>query len=837
MDGEATSHGNVTPTDLGQDFEAKTETITFQAGEQSKTFSVAITDDTIQEKSETFTVELSGQPEHATLADAVATGTILDDEQPMVASVSRSYAVVDEDHAGPVQFMVELTHPDTTASERNPAVAWEITAGTATEGEDYLAADGKVFFPVGGTTGFIQVDLVDDGLIEQALETFTVELVAADSRLVDISPTDGSFEASIRDNETFSAKITADAEFVVEGNDAGFTVTLTGGVTAQDVQRHLRDRRDRRARGRLQHPHRRHHLPAGRPHREQRHPHHTRRAVTGDHLLPDHPGRNGGPGRDHRGRNFHRLLGLQDRRGRRRGRDGLRDHPGPGYAVTVSLQGSPSVTEGTAATFTLVLSNATDEAVSAEWSASGVTATAGDDFTGTSGTIAIPAQSTTATLTIPTVQDTVAEGDETFTVTLVGATKGTGTPPEMVPLGVTEQTGTILDDDTAPDSLTITADPARVVTEDAGATDLSVTVTLGGTTQFAVDTPVTVEFINRPNNPNNATLDEDYTATSVTTTIPAGQSSVTETITITPVDDNFSEDTEIARLTANSTAMGASDAFNVRIEDNDVEPLQVTLTVSPDELDESANVVALQVTASLVGPSLRAVDTVVTMSSTDGTATAGQDYEALSATLTIPAGEESVSTTLNLTVLEDNVDEDDETFQVTGTVPGTITVTPDGHHHPRTTTGAPISISLSADAIPVNEGGGAVTMTIRATLLGGGTRGEDTLVTLRTVALTATETDDYTANLSNFDPHHTGRAVQRHRGPHHHPRGRHPLRRKREHRGAGRQHQPRAAGQRRPHQHPGRRPGAHHHPAGDRPPDPVGGRRRRIRDHHCDPPG
>ena len=133
-DGEATSHGNVTPTDLGQDFEARTETLTFAQGERTKTFSVTITDDTFQEKSETFTVELSGQPEHAALADPVATGTILDDEQPMVASVSRAYAVMSEGHTGPVQFMVELTHPDTTASERNPAAGWRIVAGTAAEG-------------------------------------------------------------------------------------------------------------------------------------------------------------------------------------------------------------------------------------------------------------------------------------------------------------------------------------------------------------------------------------------------------------------------------------------------------------------------------------------------------------------------------------------------------------------------------------------------------------------------------------------------------------------------------------------------------------------------------
>ena len=59
VDGEATSHGNVTPTSLGQDFVARNETLTFAAGEQTKTFSVVTLDDTIHEKNETFTAELS----------------------------------------------------------------------------------------------------------------------------------------------------------------------------------------------------------------------------------------------------------------------------------------------------------------------------------------------------------------------------------------------------------------------------------------------------------------------------------------------------------------------------------------------------------------------------------------------------------------------------------------------------------------------------------------------------------------------------------------------------------------------------------------------------------
>ena len=59
VDGEATSHANVTATSLGQDFEARTETLTFAAGEQTKTFSVVTLDDTIQERAETFTAQLS----------------------------------------------------------------------------------------------------------------------------------------------------------------------------------------------------------------------------------------------------------------------------------------------------------------------------------------------------------------------------------------------------------------------------------------------------------------------------------------------------------------------------------------------------------------------------------------------------------------------------------------------------------------------------------------------------------------------------------------------------------------------------------------------------------
>ena len=239
VDGDATSHDNVTATSLGPDFTAGTQTLTFLKGEQTKTLSVALLDDSIQERAETFTVQLSNSPEHSTLADGIGVGNIVDDERPMVASVSRLYSIVDEDRAGPVRFIVELSHPDTVASERNVSVGWQVAAGTATEGEDYLAAGGMYNFPVGTTSGFLDVTLEDDNLFEEEFETFAVELIQQGTRLAAISATGASFEASIRDNETLTTAITAESKSVAEGQLAIFRVTLTGGLTAEATSVHV----------------------------------------------------------------------------------------------------------------------------------------------------------------------------------------------------------------------------------------------------------------------------------------------------------------------------------------------------------------------------------------------------------------------------------------------------------------------------------------------------------------------------------------------------------------------------------------------------------------------
>jgi len=76
----ATANGTAT---VVADYQAATGTLTFVPGDTSETITVRVVGDTIDEPNETFVVNLTA-PVGATLADAQGTGTILDDEGPIV---------------------------------------------------------------------------------------------------------------------------------------------------------------------------------------------------------------------------------------------------------------------------------------------------------------------------------------------------------------------------------------------------------------------------------------------------------------------------------------------------------------------------------------------------------------------------------------------------------------------------------------------------------------------------------------------------------------------------------------------------------------------------------
>ena len=181
----ATSGGTAV---AGADFTSTSDGLTFTPGQSSKTVSVAMTDDALAEDDETVLLDLSS-PTNASIADAQAVGTILNDDADPTASVAD--VTVDET-AGQATFTVSLSG----ASGRETAVDYATTDGSATAGEDYTTVGGTLTIAAGATTGTFDVPLADDDVHEGA-ETFAVTL----SDEVDLTLGDASGTATIDDDD------------------------------------------------------------------------------------------------------------------------------------------------------------------------------------------------------------------------------------------------------------------------------------------------------------------------------------------------------------------------------------------------------------------------------------------------------------------------------------------------------------------------------------------------------------------------------------------------------------------------------------------------------------
>lgn len=94
---------------------------------------------------------------------------------------------------------------------------------------------------------------------------------------------------------------------------------------------------------------------------------------------------------------------------------------------------------GATLSFPVTVTGPNAQAVTVHYATSNGTATAGSDYTATSGDLTIPAGQTTGHFTVPVLSDTVVESDETLTVTLTPVSNGT--------VADGSGTGTILNDD------------------------------------------------------------------------------------------------------------------------------------------------------------------------------------------------------------------------------------------------------------------------------------------------------------------------------------------------------------------------------------------------------
>ena len=309
-----------------------------------------------------------------------------------------------------------------------------------------------------------------------------------------------------------------------------------------------------------------------------------------------------------------------------------------GHNWTASVADA-TATEGTDATIDFeVTLNARDDCktVTVDWATEDGTASAGADYTAASGTLTFEPGETTKTVSVAVVDDTVSDTGETFTLRLSNA----------LGLEITdaEATGTILDDDTDP----LTASFENAPGSHDGSTTFAFELHFGGEIEGLSYRTVRDEFfdvsggrvtkagrLTRGKNQKwKVTVEPTSTADIVITT--RGTESC---------------DAAHAVCTADGRIYAGGDSITVA---------RYALSVADADVREGPDA-TLDFVVTLSRE--RTETTTVDYATSDGTATAGTDYTAASGTLTFAAGE--TSKTVSVAVLDDAHDEGVETLSLT----------------------------------------------------------------------------------------------------------------------------------------------------------------------------
>jgi Ca2+-binding RTX toxin-like protein len=223
----------------GSDFTATSGTLSIGAGESSGQIVVNVKADGEVEPDETFTVQLSN-PQGAELAQAVATGTILNDDQPQalpVISIADAQVQEGNDATAVAVLTVTLSAKSTEAVE----VDWSTADGSALAGSDYTAMTGTLSIPAGRTSGKITIPIIGDTEVEPD-ETFTVAL--ANPRNAILSETAGLATVTLlNDDATIGKGFVSNGGFesdlsenddVLPGTDLNDRINGLGGADSID---------------------------------------------------------------------------------------------------------------------------------------------------------------------------------------------------------------------------------------------------------------------------------------------------------------------------------------------------------------------------------------------------------------------------------------------------------------------------------------------------------------------------------------------------------------------------------------------------------------------------
>ena len=625
------------------DYTAASGRLTFAAGETTRTILVPTVDDTVPEAEEDFTVVLSN-PLGARMDDDTGEGTIRDNELP---ELSIGNALVEEGETA--QFEVRLS----PAGAQTVTVDYATADDTAVAGADYTSESGTLTFPAGQTMMTIPVPTADDSE-QESEERFTVVL----SNPAGAGLNDDTGEGTITDNDggPTMPELSIGNALVEEGETAEFEVRLIPAATqtvtvayATAGDTAVEDSDYRATMGTLT-------FTAGQTMM-------TISVPTVDDSEQESEER------------F--TVTLSNPAGAR-----LNDDTGEGTIIDndqpleLAIDDALPVVEGGTAEFVVRLSAVSGVAVTVDFETADGTAKAGDDYTSRSGTLTFTAGQLVQTISVPTLDDTVPELEEGFTVVLSN--------PSGARLNGDTGEGTIIDND---QPLELAIDDAPPVVE-------------GGTAEFVVrlsavsGVAVTVDFETVD---GTAKAGSDYTAASGTLTFTAGQ--LVQTISVPTLDDTVPELEEgfTVVLSNPSGARLNGDTGEGTITDND-QPLELAIDDAPPVVEGGTAEFVVRLSA------VSGVAVTVDFETADGTAVAGDDYTSRSGTLTFTAGQ--LVQTISVATLDDTIPEAEEGFTVVLSNPEGASLDDDTGKGTITDDDEPPELAID-DAPAVVEGGTA----------------------------------------------------------------------------------------------------------------------------------
>jgi hypothetical protein len=212
----------------GSDFAPTQGTLTFADGETSKSFSVPILNDNIDEPFvETATVTLSTSGNLDTLGNqSTLTLNITDDDPTPSVSIGDVSAAEGNSGTTNFTFLVTLSNPNSRAV----TISFKATDGTATGGgNDFVSpVTNSISIPIGQVNATITLSVVSDSVVEPD-ENFYVDLTTATNAII----VDGQGKATILNDDGSSTPLPI--ELVLEES------ALNNQAAALDLMLLLRD--------------------------------------------------------------------------------------------------------------------------------------------------------------------------------------------------------------------------------------------------------------------------------------------------------------------------------------------------------------------------------------------------------------------------------------------------------------------------------------------------------------------------------------------------------------------------------------------------------------------